>query len=182
MMRKILWKTLFLSFITIGMSAILTGAEAWNTDFKKARQEGRARKMPLLMVFSGSDWCRPCIHLERNVLNKRSFIAEASRKYILFKADFPRGRTLGQQLESQNKSLAGRYSVYSYPTVIVLDAASGRVLARETGFPPGIGPQKFLEYFNAKTEKAGKSAQPGQRKTERRGGDDGNPKSNGTDR
>ena len=56
MMRKILWKTLFLSFITIGMSAILTGAEAWNTDFKKARQEGRSRKMPVLMVFSGSDW------------------------------------------------------------------------------------------------------------------------------
>ena len=152
-MRQAL-KTVFISGLLVCMSAVLPGADAWNTDFKKARQEGRARKMPLMMIFSGSDWCQPCIHLERNVLNKRGFIAEASRKYILFKADFPRGRTLGQQLESQNKSLAGRYSVYSYPTVLVLDAASGRVLARETGFPPGIGPRKFLEYFDAKIGKA----------------------------
>ena len=146
-------KTIF-AFIVLGMTFSLSAADAWNTDFRKAREEGRAKKLPVMMVFSGSDWCLPCITLARNVLQKKSFIAEASRKYVLFNADFPKNSKLGQKLEAQTTSLAGRYRVYSFPTVIVIDADSGRILAKETGFAPGMTARQFLACFDGKLGKA----------------------------
>ena len=50
--------------------------------------------------------CQPCISLDRDILKKKSFIEEASKKYILFNADYPINTRLGQELQAQNKSLA----------------------------------------------------------------------------
>lgn len=143
-------KRFFTALVLGSLCVSLSGADTWGTDIRKARKEGRERKLPVMMVFTGSDWCQPAIALERNVLNQRRFLAEASKKYILFRADFPRNTRLGERLESQNRSLASRYGVYSYPTVIVVHADGGHILAKETGFAPGITPEQFLETFDSK--------------------------------
>ena len=85
-----------LAALAVLLSAGLMAAEGWSTNFKKAKEEGRAKKLPVLMVFSGSDWCQPCISLDRDILKKKSFIEEASKKYILFNADYPINTRLGQ--------------------------------------------------------------------------------------
>ena len=80
------------------------------------------------MVFSGSDWCQPCISLDRDILKKKSFIEEASKKYILFNADYP------------------------INTRLVIDPNSERILAKESGFAPGTTAKTFLEHFDAKVK------------------------------
>ena len=141
-----------LAALAMLLSAGLMAAEGWGTNFKKAIEEGRAKKLPVLMVFSGSDWCQPCISLDRDILKKKSFIEEASKKYILFNADYPINTRLGQELQAQNKSLAAKYSIYSFPTVVVIDPNSERILAKESGFAPGTTAKTFLEHFDAKVK------------------------------
>ena len=141
-----------LAALAVLLSAGLMAAEGWGTNFKKAKEEGRAKKLPVLMVFSGSDWCQPCISLDRDILKKKSFIEEASKKYILFNADYPINTRLGQELQAQNKSLAAKYSIYSFPTFVVIDPNSERILAKESGFAPGTTAKTFLEHFDAKVK------------------------------
>ena len=68
------------------------------------------------MIFSGSDWCAPCIKLERDIWTSDAFKAFAKEQLILYKADFPRKKTnqLTAALATQNKSLAATFNAQGY--------------------------------------------------------------------
>ncbi|MBI2440668.1 MAG: thioredoxin family protein [Lentisphaerae bacterium] len=92
------------------------GAE-WLTDFDQAKKEAAAKKLPILVDFTGSDWCGWCIKLDV--------------------ADFPSRKKLPAATSAQNEQLAQTYGIEGYPTVLLLDAA-GEVIAR-TGYQSGGG-------------------------------------------
>ena len=45
--------------------------EGWFTDPEKAKEFAAKRNLPIMMLFSGTDWCPPCQHLRRSVLDQR---------------------------------------------------------------------------------------------------------------
>ncbi|WP_378175634.1 thioredoxin family protein [Aquimarina sp. SS2-1] len=62
-MKKVI---LFLSLI---ITTILFGQEnelQWLTDFEAAKQVSKDTKKPILMYFTGSDWCAPCMMLKED--------------------------------------------------------------------------------------------------------------------
>lgn len=124
------------------------------TNYKKARAEAIKRKVSLLMVFSISDLhSSACARLDAELLKRRAFQEEAGKKYVLFYADYPRGIRQTQDIADQNKSLASRYSVYKYPTILLVDPSSERVLVKESDFAPGMNPKKFLAVLEAAKRK-----------------------------
>jgi protein disulfide-isomerase len=116
------------------------------TDFEAAKKEAATKKLPILVNFSGSDWCGWCIKLDREVLSQEAFQKYAEGNLVLFVADFPRRKPLPEATVKQNEALMMKYSVKGFPTVLLLDA-EGKVLA-ETGYQPG-GATAYVERLKA---------------------------------
>jgi len=113
-------KQLFFLFILF-CSAPLFGQE-WEEDFEKAQEKAVLEEKKLLLVFSGSDWCIPCIRLEKEVWQNKAFLAYAKEKLIMFRADFPKRKKnqLNAAVKAVNQSLAEQYNPNGYfPWVVV---------------------------------------------------------------
>ena len=80
-------KSAFVAFIILVRAA--TGA-AMESSFESAQTKAAAENKKVLLVFSGSDWCIPCIRLEDKVWKSREFIRYAESGLHLYRADFPK--------------------------------------------------------------------------------------------
>lgn len=127
----------------------------WHTDFKKASALAKKQKRPMLVNFSGSDWCHWCIKLDQEVLTKDSFKKYAHEKLVLVSADFPRGKKQTEAVKKQNEALAQKFQVRGFPTVMLLDP-EGKVLA-QTGYRKG-GPDVYVKHLEAILKEAKKKA------------------------
>ena len=136
--------TLVTGTMLFSMSLSSVAGDKWETDFEKAKAEAVRRNVPILVNFSGSDWCGWCIRLDGEVFSKDGFKAFAKGNLVLFQADFPMKKKLPEQISKQNKALAEKYGVKGYPTVLLLDK-KGKLLAR-TGYQPG-GAKKYVKHI-----------------------------------
>ncbi len=64
----------------------------------------------VLLVFSGSDWCAPCIQFDKTILSTNTFIDFANNNLIIVKADFPQRKKLSKEMQVQNDALAEKYN------------------------------------------------------------------------
>ena len=116
----------------------------WLEDFEAAKKEATAKKLPILVNFSGSDWCGWCIKLDNEVFSKKEFKEYAATSLVLFLADFPQSKKQVEEIKKQNSKLAADYGVRGFPTILLLDA-DGKVLAR-TGYEKG-GAVKYVKHL-----------------------------------
>lgn len=123
----------------------------WLTDFEEATKEAEKRGVPILVDFSGSDWCGWCIKLDSEVFSKDEFIKYAKKNVVLFLADFPSKKAQSDKIKKQNKKLSEKYGVRGFPTVLLLDE-SGKELAR-TGYQRG-GAAKYVKHLKELLERA----------------------------
>ena len=109
----------FLLFILF--SSVVFGQE-WEEDFGLAQEKAALEEKKLLLVFSGSDWCVPCIRLEKEVWQDAVFLAYAKENLVLYRADFPKRKKnqLPQILKEKHDNLAAQYNPKGYfPWVVV---------------------------------------------------------------
>ena len=102
-----------------------TFAQNWTNNLETAKENAKKENKNILLVFSGSDWCAPCIKLDRNVFQSEVFKSEAEKKWILVKADFPKKKAnlLSKELSESNKKLADKYNkAGNFPLVVLLNA------------------------------------------------------------
>lgn len=100
-------------------------AQEWQTDFAKARELATKGHKPIILVFQGSDWCAPCIKLDREVWSTDTFKKYAATHFVMLKADFPRKKknALPPDQAKANARLAESYNQNGiFPLVVVLDA------------------------------------------------------------
>lgn len=93
--------------------------EGWTTDLEEAFEKAKAEKKSVLVEFTGSDWCPPCIAMRKNVFTKNEFIKAASKKYVLVELDFPNGDLA---VKEKNQPYADKYNIEGFPTVILFTA------------------------------------------------------------
>ncbi|MCR9247177.1 MAG: thioredoxin family protein, partial [bacterium] len=103
----------------------------WSTDFTAAKTAAaggpkRASK-PLLVKFTGSDWCHWCHKLDSEVFQQPEFASWARDRVVLVEIDFPRSGTQSKAQREQNRELAKHYGVRGYPTVLLLDHTGKRL-------------------------------------------------------
>ncbi len=134
--------------LLIFVGVLTTNAQEWLTDFNEAQKVALENSKPIVLVFSGSDWCAPCIKLEKQVLDTKEFQEYANENYVLVKADFPRRRKnqLSEALQAQNNKLAETYNKSGgFPLVVVLDE-TGKKLG-EIGYKK-VTPESYLGMLN----------------------------------
>ncbi|PIV64217.1 MAG: thioredoxin family protein [bacterium (Candidatus Ratteibacteria) CG_4_9_14_3_um_filter_41_21] len=136
--KEVLIKGLMMGLMLVGLFGFSALAgEEWLTDFNQAKEEAAEKKLPILIDFTGSDWCSWCIKLDQEVFSQNEFKEYAKDHLVLFLADFPgkRGKKLAAEVKAQNEQLFKTYDIKGYPTILLLDA-SGKVIA-QTGYRPG---------------------------------------------
>ncbi len=131
--------------ISIVSLALLLMSAAWRTDFSRAKEEAKEKNRNILLSFSGSDWCIPCIKTRKEIFEKEPFTKFAETNLILVNADFPRLKKnrLSKELTRQNEALAEQYNKEGvFPCTLLLDA-NGKVLKQWHGYP-GVTPEVFV--------------------------------------
>jgi thioredoxin-related protein len=113
----------------------------WLTDFEKAQAQARAQNKALLINFTGSDWCPPCLMLEREVFKQPEFTEYAAKNLVLLMVDFPRIKMQSLEERAANRKLAERYEIDGFPTIVLLDPSGKKI--GELGYMPG-GPKPFI--------------------------------------
>ncbi len=107
-----------------------TIAQDWMYDFEKAKIIAKEKNQNIILFFTGSDWCSPCIKLERNVFSDEEFRKFADQKFVWVKADFPKRKknSLSEVQKKKNETLADKYNrKWVFPVILVLDK-EGEVL------------------------------------------------------
>jgi thioredoxin-related protein len=115
-------KKLILTFIFLISS--ISFAQDWKTNFEEAKKIATAESKNIILVFSGSDWCAPCIKLDRNIWQSEEFKKESAENWVLLKADFPKKKAnlLPEEQKKANDALAEKYNREgSYPKVVILN-------------------------------------------------------------
>ena len=108
----------------------------WLTDFSVAKQQSADNGKPILLFFTGSDWCPPCIRMKERVLNTEEFADFAKEHLVLVELDFPRRTEIDADLEKRNRAMADEYEIAGFPTFILVQE-EGKELARFSGFRRG---------------------------------------------
>lgn len=116
----------------------------WETSYSTAVTKAKESGKGLLLDFTGSDWCGWCIKLDNEVFSKKEFQDYANENLILVKLDFPRSIKQTQEIKSQNNSLAKKFGIRGYPTIVILD--KNEKLVGQTGYQQG-GAVKYIQHL-----------------------------------
>ena len=128
-------------------------SQEWQTNFEEAKKIATEQDKNVVIVFSGSDWCAPCIKLDKNIWQSEAFKKEAKEEWVLVKANFPRKKAneLPKEQTEHNRKLAEKYNVEgSFPLVVVLDK-NGKVLGK-MGFK-NVSPEEYIKMIQKKKKK-----------------------------
>lgn len=147
-------KTLLILLFTIAPMLITAQDLKWHTDLNEAVTVSQKTKKPLLLFFTGSDWCGWCIRLQNEVLKTPEFAAWAKENVVLVELDFPRRTPQSEAVKSQNAQLQQYFAVRGYPTVWFakanMDKATNKMNFEQlgkTGYVAG-GPTAWLQGAN----------------------------------
>jgi thioredoxin-related protein len=126
------------------LSILFFSLLSWMGDFSQAQKDASAQKKLILLNFSGSDWCGPCIKLKHDVFESEAFGQYAQDKLVLVRADFPRLKKnqLPADQQARNDQMAERYNPNGKFPLTVLINSQGKVLKEWEGYQPSV--QKFI--------------------------------------
>ena len=120
----------------------------WHTDMNKAVAISAKEKKPMLLFFTGSDWCGWCIRLQNEVLKTPEFAAWAKKNVVLVELDYPRRTPQTPEIQKQNAELQQGFQIQGFPTIYFVNAENkdGKVNflpIDKTGYVAG-GPAAWL--------------------------------------
>jgi len=134
-------KTFYIVVSLLGMSFL---PPQWHTRMAEAQSIARSEHRRILLNFSGSDWCGPCILLRKEVFDDPVFAGLADSSLVLVNADFPRMRKnqLPKEQQAANDKLADEYNPRGIFPLTLLLTAEGKVLKQWEG-NPGLKPVEW---------------------------------------
>ncbi|SDS37626.1 Thioredoxin-related protein [Gillisia sp. Hel1_33_143] len=124
-------------------------AQEWQLDLKTAEETASKDHKNIILVFQGSDWCAPCMKLEKQVWSTDEFKAYAKSNFVMLKADFPKRKknALSEAQQAKNDKLAQKYNSEGYFPLVVILNENGKVLGK-TGYK-NITPSEYIKHLNS---------------------------------
>ena len=145
-------KKILISCFIILFFSMLSKAQTFEETLVTAKE----REQNILMVFSGSDWCKPCIQMKETILKTTAFESFSKDNLILLIVDFPyrKKNQLAKEQQLHNEKLAEKYNQEgSFPKAILL-TANEEILGNIT-YEQNMQPNIFInqiEAIQSKTE------------------------------
>lgn len=141
-------RVLIFAFVML-LSGITVNAQVWLTDINEAKKEAKEKNRNIVLVFQGTDWCAPCMKLQKEIWDSEEFRQFAKDHFVLLKAEFMRRKKnqLPKEQQEKNKKLAEKYNKQGYfPMVVVLDK-DGNVLGT-TGYRH-VSPGEYIKILTS---------------------------------
>jgi len=135
--------------IVLIASLFYLSSPVWETDFENAQTKAKQEHKFILLSFSGSDWCGPCIRLHKEIFDDAAFEKFATDNLVLVNADFPRMKKnqLSKEQQKKNDKLADKYNEQgTFPLTLLLDT-KGKVIKSWEGFPD-LSVSQFVDELN----------------------------------
>lgn len=110
-----------LNFMTFAQKNSL----AWFTNLEEATTAATENGQDILMVFAGSDWCKPCIQFKKDILQSTDFTNAVQEKLVVLYLDFPsrKKNKLPAAETAHNEALAERFNKSgAFPKIVLMDA------------------------------------------------------------
>jgi len=135
------------------LSSFLFTSGIWETDFEKAKESAQSEHKLILLNFSGSDWCGPCIRMHKEIFENNSFQQYAEDHLVLVRADFPRLKKnqLAKDQQKRNEKLADKFDKEGIFPLTILLTAEGKMIKKWEGLPQ-ISPDEFTSQIKAFTD------------------------------
>ncbi|MEM9226600.1 MAG: thioredoxin family protein [Verrucomicrobiota bacterium] len=127
--------------VFLGALSAQAGDAAWGDNFEAAVEKAKEENKPILMDFTGSDWCGWCVRLDKEVFSQSAFKDYAADNLVLMEIDFPRDKILTDKVKEQNNALKRKYGIRGYPTLILL--SPDEKILWKGGYMPG-GPDAMI--------------------------------------
>jgi thiol:disulfide interchange protein len=124
-----------------------SGEANWHLDFDVAEAKAQAEGKPLMLYFTGSQWCPPCKATDREIFSQQPFIDYADGNLVLMKLDFTRfGKPVASEQAGQHIRLMRKYQVEGFPTLVLL-SPDGELIEKTLAYRRG-GPEKYVEFLS----------------------------------
>ena len=118
--------------------------------FTKKLETAKTENKTVLLYFSGSDWCAPCVKFKKFIVNTPEFQTFATENLVIYNADFPRlsKNKLAKEVVKENETLADKYNSKGiFPLILLLDT-EGNIIKKWEEFP-----KETVEEFIGKLKK-----------------------------
>jgi len=106
----------------------------WPSNFQKALDQAKTEHKPILLDFTGSDWCSACMQLDDTILDTKAFRSYIAQKALFVEVDMPHNKNQSAALKEQNELLCQKFGIQGFPTLIVLNSA-GKIVGNMLGGP-----------------------------------------------
>ena len=117
-------------------------------DLDAAKAYASEKGLPLLLNFTGSDWCGWCKIMDKNVFAKPEWASYAKDNVVMVWIDFPKNKSLvPTKYVSRNTELQSKYAVSGFPTYLLIDAKADSVIGKL-----GAGRDKTPASFKAEVD------------------------------
>jgi FAD:protein FMN transferase len=124
----------YLAIIALGIISFFTFCTSVSAQILVNEQQAftRAKELnrPVLLIFSGSDWCIPCIRFRKEILADSSFLSYADSNLIILNADFPQKKKLPPEIIIQNEKLAEKYNPEGLFPHLLLLSPQGDIISK----------------------------------------------------
>ena len=141
-----------LGVLSLASAVVCSASPVWETDWSKALEKAGKSGQPVLVDFTGSDWCPGCIYLRKNIFDTDAFAKYAEdNNFMLVELDFPRteGKMPPEQLKF-HEELMRRYGISVFPSVLMMEG-NGAPYAKI------VGPSRTVEEYLKKLAAAGET-------------------------
>ncbi len=118
----------------------------WYDNLQTAESVAQKEGKPILVNFTGSDWCKWCKKLNAEVFSQDDFVNYAKNNLVLVKIDFPEKIQQSEATKYYNNQLAQKFGVQGFPTIILLKSDGSPIAA--TGYQPG-GAAAYVQHLKS---------------------------------
>ncbi len=142
-------KMLIISFSIFFYTILFLNSQDWVTDINEAKKLATKQNQKIILVFQGSDWCRTCIKLDKEIWSTKEFKTYAKEHFVMLKADFPKKKKnkLDKIQKQKNIDLIEKYHKQGYFPFIVVLNKDGNVLGK-TGYRK-LSPSEYIKILTS---------------------------------
>ena len=138
-----------MTIFMIMVVSVTVFAQDWLSNLDEAEAKASTNGKNILLVFSGSDWCVPCMKLEKFIWKSKEFESFSKEHFVLLRADFMKQKKnkLSEAQQTYNDQLAEKYNPNGYFPLVVILNKNGKVLGK-TGYK-NISPSEYIKQLVA---------------------------------
>ena len=125
-----------MKLVLVSLLMMVSVSGEWLTNFDMAKEKAAKDNKHILLNFSGSDWCAPCIKMKKEVFESEAFLTRSEAQLVLVRADFPRSKKnqLSPEQVKHNEGLAEKYNPEGkFPFTLLLNA-DGSIVREWDGY------------------------------------------------